>query len=72
MTFEEALQELEKIVVKLESGSITLEEALELYMQGVKALSTCEQQLTQAEQKVEILLRDMRKPFKPEVTYENI
>lgn len=72
MTFEETLQELERIVVSLENGNITLEEALELYMQGVKALSACEQQLTQAEHRVEILMKDVRKPFRPEAGHESI
>lgn len=63
MNFEKALQELEVIVAKLESGEVSLEEALSLYAEGVKLLSYCETSLTQAEQKVTILLRDEEKPF---------
>jgi len=63
VNFEKALQELEVIVAKLESGEVSLEEALSLYAEGVKLLSYCETSLTQAEQKVTILLRDEEKPF---------
>lgn len=72
MTFEKALQELETIVSRLESGEVTLEQALEMYAEGVRLLAICEATLSRAEQKVEILAKDERKPFRPEVSSENI
>lgn len=63
MKFELALNKLEEIVAKLEGGEITLEEALELYLEGVQALKRCEQLLTEAEHKVEILLKGSRQAF---------
>jgi len=72
VNFEKALQELETIVAKLESGEVTLEEALSCYAEGVRILAWCESSLTHAEQKVEILLKDEQKPFRPVSNDENI
>lgn len=66
MKFEEALQNLERIVADLETGECSLEQALELYAQGVEMLKLCTRHLTEAEQKVEILLKEQRMPFELE------
>lgn len=57
-TFESALGELEKIVGKLEDGDLSLEESLKLFEDGVKLSRECQQRLTQAERRIEILLKD--------------
>ena len=54
-TFEESLEELEKIVADLESGKLGLADALERYEQGVKHLKGCQQLLERAERKIELL-----------------
>jgi exodeoxyribonuclease VII small subunit len=54
-TFEESLEELEKIVAELESGKLGLAEALARYEQGVKHLKGCQQLLERAERKIELL-----------------
>ena len=38
-TFEESMLELEKVVSKLESGDITLDESLKLFEKGIKILT---------------------------------
>ncbi len=53
---EEALDSLEALVERMESGELTLEESLQAFEQGVKLTRECQQALTQAEQKVRILL----------------
>lgn len=58
LTFETALQELEKIVAKLESGDLTLEESLSLYERGQQLAIFCNQQLDQATLRVEQLTAD--------------
>lgn len=58
LTFETALQELEKIVAKLESGDLTLEESLGLYERGQQLATFCNQQLDQATLRVEQLTAD--------------
>lgn len=55
--FEASLAELEAIVDKLEQGELSLEESLQQFERGVQLTRICQTALTQAEQKVEILLR---------------
>ena len=53
--FESALEELEKITEKLESGDATLAESLKLYEKGIGLVRVCAEQLDAAEQKVILL-----------------
>ena len=53
MTFEEALEELELIVNKLEAGGGTLEDAVEAYERGSKLKDQCQRRLNEAKMKVE-------------------
>ena len=55
--FERSLAELETIVEKLEQGDLSLDESLRHFERGVQLTRVCQTALTQAEQKVEILLR---------------
>ena len=57
-TFESSLGELEKIVRKLEDGDLSLEESLKLFEDGVKLSRECQERLSQAERRIEILLKD--------------
>jgi exodeoxyribonuclease VII small subunit len=52
LTFEQALQELEKVVQQLESGELSLEQSLALYERGMALAKLCEGRLDEAEQKV--------------------
>lgn len=54
---EKSLEELEALVRKLESGELSLEQALQEFERGVKLTRQCQTTLREAEQKVEILLR---------------
>ncbi len=56
--FEGALSRLEKIVVDLEEGDLSLEEALKLFEEGVQVSRYCARVLKEAERKVEILTRN--------------
>jgi exodeoxyribonuclease VII small subunit len=55
LTFEQTLEQLEKIVGRLEDGRLGLDEALADYERGVKYLKHCYQQLERAERKIELL-----------------
>ena len=59
-TFEEALQQLEQIVHKLEKGELPLEESLKLYEEGIKLSRLCHGKLEEAEGKIEMLMKDAR------------
>ncbi len=52
MTYEEALSKLEKIVEKLEEGSLSLDKSMELFEEGTKLSVFCEKCLNEAEQKI--------------------
>ena len=54
--FEKALEELERIVARLEKGNLPLEESLQLFESGIKSARECRAYLQEAEQRVEILL----------------
>ena len=56
--FEQALKELEKVVERLESGELSLEESLAAFEEGVKLVNLCNQKLTEVEKKIELLVKD--------------
>jgi len=69
--FESALQRLEEIVRKLESGDLPLASTLELFEEGITLSRLCHTKLEEAERKVEILVKRgdgeiERKPFESE------
>ncbi|MDD5560258.1 exodeoxyribonuclease VII small subunit [Candidatus Methylomirabilis sp.] len=55
--FEEALKQLEAIVTRLEIGDLPLEEALSIFEEGVRLTKLCSARLSEAEQRVNILVR---------------
>lgn len=57
-SFEASLEALEQIVHELEHGDLPLEKSLELFEQGIKLSRQCQERLSQAERRIEILLRD--------------
>ena len=57
-TFESSLAELEKIVGQLENGELSLEESLKLFETGVKLSRECRERLSDAERRIEILMKD--------------
>ena len=54
-TFEESMSRLEEIVRTLESGSVTLDESLKLYEEGIALVRTCSLKLDDAEKKIKLL-----------------
>lgn len=57
-TFENAMKRLENIVQDLESGDLSLDEALKKFQEGMKLSRFCSDKLDESEKKVSILLRD--------------
>ncbi len=60
-TYEEAMQKLEQIVSRLESGETTLDESLKLFEEGAKLAAFCSKALDTAEQKITTLAQDTEK-----------
>jgi len=57
-TFEQALEELEQLVERLEAGDLPLDEALADFERGVKLTRECQKKLASAEQKVKVLMEE--------------
>ena len=54
--FEASLNELEKLVDALEGGDLSLEQSLQDFERGINLTRSCQSALTEAQQKVKILL----------------
>jgi exodeoxyribonuclease VII small subunit len=57
-SFEASLEALEEIVHQLEGGDLPLEKSLELFEDGIRLSRQCQERLSQAERRIEVLLRD--------------
>ena len=55
-SFEEQLAELERVVDRLESGGLPLEESVQLFEDGVRLSNACKAQLSSAESRIQVLL----------------
>ena len=70
INFEKTLAELEQLVEKMEEGDLSLEESLKYFERGVMLTKACQQALSEAEQKVSILLekggKAVLEPFNPD------
>ena len=55
ITYEAALAELEQIVQHMEGGQLPLEESIAAYRRGSELLKHCQQQLSDAERKIQVL-----------------
>jgi exodeoxyribonuclease VII small subunit len=58
LSFEKSLETLETIVEELESGELTLDEALKRYERGMAAYKECTETLAAAEKRIEVLLKE--------------
>ena len=63
LSFEQALAELEKIVKKMESGELSLEQALATHKRGLELAKFCQQRLEAAQQQVKVLEGEVLKPL---------
>ena len=71
ITFEQAIEELETIINRLEEGDVPLDQTIELYEKGSELKEFCEKKLQSAEVKIqkinqktktkEITIEDYRK-----------
>ena len=52
LTFEENLEKLEKIVKKLESGEVPLDDAIEKFHEAMKISEVCDKKLKNAEEQI--------------------
>ena len=57
-TYEQKIEQLKKIIEKIEDGGTSLEESIRLYEQGAALIRQCESLLAEAELKITTLSRD--------------
>ncbi|MCM3627356.1 exodeoxyribonuclease VII small subunit [Paenibacillus glycanilyticus] len=69
LSFEEAMEQLERIVERLENGDVPLETAIDLFQEGMKLSQLCGGKLEQVERKIELLIETeqgfQKKAFAP-------
>ena len=70
LNFEKAMERLETIVEQMESGKLPLEDLIVRYEEGMNLVKVCQERLTSAEQKIEIIARNsagkpVMKDFEP-------
>ena len=53
LTFEQAIEELETIINRLEEGDVPLDETIKLYEKGSELKDFCEEKLRSAEVKIQ-------------------
>lgn len=69
--FEKSFQQLEKIVQRLESEELSLDESLKLFEEGITLSRFCHRKLEEVEKKIELILSDAKgepvtEPFEAE------
>ncbi len=62
-SFEEAMEELEQLVARMEAGELPLEASLAAYQRGTELVKYCAAQLDRVEKQVKVLEGDMLKPL---------
>ena len=67
MKFEVALSELEAIVRRMEDGQLPLEESIAAYRRGSELRAHCQQLLSDAEQRIQVLENGVLRDFDVEV-----
>ncbi len=76
ITFEKALEKLEKIVSELEAGDLPLDDSMKKYEDGIKMARLCQEKLDKAKARIETLMKDeggrfVKKPFDEKKAEEN-
>lgn len=54
--FESAMERLQEVTSQLESGEVKLEEAIDLYTEGIEIARDCDLKLSEAEKKIKIIM----------------
>lgn len=63
ISFEQALDELDALVRRMESGQFSLDESIAAYRRGAELARFCQSQLANAEQEIKRLEGDLLKPL---------
>ncbi|UOQ93695.1 exodeoxyribonuclease VII small subunit [Halobacillus shinanisalinarum] len=58
LTFEQAMEQLEELVEKLEAGDVPLEKAIQYYQDGMKLSKLCNEKLGRVEEQMQQVLNE--------------
>ncbi|MCX8114481.1 MAG: exodeoxyribonuclease VII small subunit [Burkholderiaceae bacterium] len=65
LTFEQALDELDTLVRRMESGDLSLDDSIAAYRRGAELARYCQGKLAAAEQEIKKLDGELLKPLEP-------
>ena len=65
LSFEQAIDELDQLVRKMESGELSLDDSIAAYRRGAELARYCQARLANAEQEIRQLEGDLLKPLNP-------
>ena len=65
LTFEQALDELDALVRRMESGQLGLDDSIAAYQRGAELAKYCQVKLAAAEEQIKVLDGDVLKPLDP-------
>ena len=63
LSFEQAIDELDQLVRKMESGELSLDDSIAAYRRGAELARYCQGRLANAEQEIRQLEGDLLKPL---------
>jgi exodeoxyribonuclease VII small subunit len=63
LSFEQAMDELDQLVRKMEAGALSLDESIAAYRRGAELARFCQSRLANAEQEIKQLEGDLLKPL---------
>jgi exodeoxyribonuclease VII small subunit len=70
LTFEKAMEQLEKIVETMESGALSLEQSLKQFEEGMQLSQFCAQKLDETEKKISLIMEKTNSTIE-EVPFED-
>jgi exodeoxyribonuclease VII small subunit len=71
LTFERAMEQLEKIVASMESEALSLEQSLKKFEEGMKLTQYCSQKLEETEKKISLIMGKKDEDIE-EISFENL
>jgi exodeoxyribonuclease VII small subunit len=72
LKFEEAIEQLETTVEQMENDQLPLDQLILRYEEGMKLVQFCQEKLSEAEQKIEVLTQTQKSSDKPKKTDEEL
>ena len=72
LKFEEAIDQLETTVEQMENDQLPLDQLILRYEEGMKLVQFCQEKLSEAEQKIEVLTQTQKSQTKLQKTDEEL